>query len=122
MTSHPQATSRPGWLRRIAGYARLHRGLVIGAALAASAVALIGVAVPLLVRHVVDLLVADPQRSVWPWVAVLGGVALLQFGASYARRISSARLAFSIQHDLRRDLFGALTRLDGAGQDALDTG
>ena len=123
MSSPPSATSnRPGWSQRLLGYARRHRGLVLGAGVAAGGVALLGVAVPLVVRHVVDLVVADSGRSIWPWVGVLVLVALVQFGANYARRISAARLAFSIQHDMRRDLFGALTRLDGAGQDALDTG
>ena len=123
MTSPPSATTdRPGWLRRLGGYARAHRGTMVAAGTAAAGTALIGVAMPLVLRHVVDLLAADPASSVWPWVAVLVVAALAQYAISYARRISSARLAFSLQHDMRRDVFAALTRLDGPRQDALDTG
>src|SRR4051794_12758987 len=113
---------RPGWLRRILTYAGAHRRLAIIAVAASSAVALLEVATPLVVRHVVDLVLAEASGRVWPWVGVLVIVAVLQYGASFGRRLSSARLAFSIQHDMRRDLFATLTRLGGADQDALDTG
>ncbi len=118
----PVAGDRPGWLQTLLGYAGAHRRLAVTAVGAAAAVALLEVAAPLLVRHVVDLSLAEPDHGVWPWVAVLGVVALLQYAASSGRMFSSARLARSIQHDMRRDLFATLTRLDGAGQDALDTG
>ena len=114
--------ARAGWLHRLMTYARQHRGLVTGAALAATATAVVSVTVPLVLRHVVDLLLAAPGRDIRSWVGVLLVVGLAQYAISYARRISSARLAFSLQHDLRRDVFRALTGLDGRGQDALDTG
>jgi len=112
----------PGWLTRLWSYARRHPGVVTAAAAAAIAGALLPAAVPLLVRHVLDTLLADPDSDVRPWVGALLAIAVAQYGVSWARRMSSARLGFGIQHDLRCDLFAALTRLDGAGQDRLDTG
>jgi ATP-binding cassette subfamily B protein len=123
MTSPPSATTeRPGWLRRLAGYARAHPVLVVAAVSAASAVAALEVATPLVVRHVVDQLLGDPARTIAPWVGVLVIVALLQYAFSFGRRYFSARLAFTLQHDMRSDVFATLTRLDGARQDELDTG
>ncbi|MBB3675276.1 ATP-binding cassette subfamily B protein [Modestobacter versicolor] len=113
---------RPSWLRRLWGYARRHPGVVAAAAAAALAGALLPAGVPLLVRHVLDTLVADPGSDVRPWLGVLLAVAVAQYGVSWAGRYSSARLGFGIQHDVRTDLFAALTRLDGRGQDRLDTG
>src|SRR4051812_8210632 len=104
MASPLDGGGRPGWLQRILTYARAHRRVAIIAVAAASAVAVLEVAGPLVVRHVVDLVLAESGRSVWPWVGVLVGVAVLQYGASFGNRYFSARLAFSIQHDMRRDL------------------
>ena len=123
MTAGPErGDQRPTWLRRLEGYARRRPGVLAAAGAAAVAGALLPVTVPLLVRHVLDALLADPGTDVRPWVGVLLAVAVAQFAVSAAVRLSSARLGFGIQHDLRRDLHTALTRLDGRGQDALDTG
>ena len=116
------ADQRPGWSRRLWTYARRRPGVVAAAAAAAVAGALLPAAVPLVVRHVLDALLADPDTDVRPWIGVLLAIAVAQYGVSWARRMSSARLGFGIQHDLRCDLFTALTRLDGAAQDRLDTG
>jgi len=121
VTAAAGAGERAGWLTRLWSYARRHPGVVAAATAAAIAGALLPAAVPLLVRHVLDLLLADPDSDVRPWIGVLLAIAVAQYGVSWARRMSSARLGFGIQHDLRRDLFAALTRLDGRGQDALDT-
>jgi ATP-binding cassette subfamily B protein len=80
------------------------------------------VANPLVVRHVVDQLLRSPGRSIAPWVGVLVVLALLQYATSFGGRFFSARLAFTVQHELRSDLFATLTRLDGARQNELDTG
>ncbi len=95
--------------------------MAFGAALAG---ALVSAAVPLVIRHVVDD-VASPgggSRSVAPWVAVLVAAALAQYGITFARRYSAGRLSLDVQFDLRDDVFRALTRLDGPGQDRIDTG
>ncbi|MGZ6811836.1 MAG: hypothetical protein ACXVF0_19345, partial [Blastococcus sp.] len=63
MPPGPQSAERPGWVRRLGGYARAHRRLVVAAGGAAAGTALLGVAMPLVLRHVVDLLLADPASS-----------------------------------------------------------
>ena len=122
MPSEPGADDRPGWQRRLLRYARAHRGSRSPPWVASVAVAVLEAATPLAVRHGVDLLLAVPSRSVRGWVGVLGVLAVLQYGASSPGGSTRRGLAFSIQHDMRSDLFATLTRLDGAGQDALDTG
>jgi ATP-binding cassette subfamily B protein len=79
-------------------------------------------ATPLLVKVAVDDAVAG--RVAWlGWLAVaLVGLQLLAFGTAFARRYLGGRLALDVQHDLRRAVFGAVSRLDGGKQDALRTG
>src|SRR5260221_6807699 len=48
--------------------------------------------------------------------------ALLSLGGVYVRRYMGGRVSLDVQHDLRTELFGSLTRLDGARQDQLHTG
>ncbi|NED03860.1 ABC transporter ATP-binding protein, partial [Streptomyces sp. SID6648] len=38
------------------------------------------------------------------------------------RRYYGGRLALDVQHDLRTDMYGTITRLDGRRQDELSTG
>src|SRR5260221_4855912 len=48
--------------------------------------------------------------------------ALLSLGGVYVRRYMGGRVSLDVQHDLRTELFGSLTRLDCARQDQLHTG
>ncbi|WP_431958424.1 ABC transporter ATP-binding protein [Nocardia lijiangensis] len=115
------ATSQSGWLRYLWQRCLAHPALVAiaaaGAVLAAAATAVL----PLVVRHVVDTLTAT-AASVLPWVTLLFAVGLGRFGASFARRVASSRLSLGVQHDLRRDVFAALLRLDGRARSGLSTG
>jgi ATP-binding cassette, subfamily B, bacterial len=114
----------PTWLRRLAGYCRRHPLDLTGAFGAALAGALVSVSVPLVIKHVIDI-VSTPgthHRSVNGWVAVLIVAALLQYGLTFVRRYTAGRLSLDVQYDLRGDIFTALQRLDGAAQDALQTG
>ncbi|HEX8080944.1 MAG TPA: ABC transporter ATP-binding protein [Jatrophihabitans sp.] len=123
----PSPASSPSWLRRLTGYCMRHRFDLFGAFGSALAGALVLAAVPLIVKHVVDI-VSQPvepglQRpSVAPWVALLVGAALLQYGLTFLRRFTAGRLSLDVQYDLRADVFKSLQRLDGAAQDALQTG
>ncbi|WP_245650484.1 ABC transporter ATP-binding protein [Nocardia harenae] len=94
---------------------------MLGAAAGAAGAALLTASLPLIVRHVVDTLTST-AASVLPWALLLVGLGLLRFGASFVRRVSSSRLSLGVQHDLRRDLFAALLRLDGRAQGELRTG
>lgn len=49
-------------------------------------------------------------------------IAAVSYAAAYLRRHHGGRLALDIQHDLRTDIFDALSELDGKGQDELETG
>ncbi len=122
----PAAGSEPrSWLRRLAGYCLRHRLDLFGAFGAALAGALVSVAVPLVVKHVIDIVTAGsaaPRASIAPWVALLIAAALLQYGLTFLRRFAAGRLSLDVQYDLRGDIFKALQRLDGAAQDALQTG
>ena len=45
--------------------------------------------------------------------ALLVALALVQYGLSFVRRYYAGRLSLDVQHDLRRRVFDAVTRLDG---------
>ena len=77
---------------------------------------------PLLTRVAVDEAVAGSTAVLAPVVAVITALALVRFTASFARRYLAGRLALDVQHDLRRQVFAAVQRLDGERQDALRTG
>jgi len=119
--------SPPSWLRRLAGYCLRHRGDLLGAFGAALAGALVSVAVPLVIKHVIDI-VSQPasagssRPSVTPWVSLLIAAAAAQYGLTFLRRFTAGRLSLDVQYDLRADVFKSLQRLDGAAQDALQTG
>ncbi|MDQ1720457.1 MAG: ATP-binding cassette, subfamily bacterial, partial [Pseudonocardiales bacterium] len=123
----PPVASPPSWLRRLAGYCLRHRFDLFGAFGSALAGALVSVAVPLIVKHVIDI-VSQPQHpglarpSVAPWVALLVVAGLVQYGVTFGRRVTAGRLSLDVQYDLRADVFKSLQRLDGAAQDALQTG
>uniref|UniRef100_UPI001290981B ABC transporter ATP-binding protein n=1 Tax=Streptomyces sp. E5N91 TaxID=1851996 RepID=UPI001290981B len=50
------------------------------------------------------------------------GAALVVYVLTYIRRYYGGRLALDVQHDLRTDMYGTITRLDGRRQDELSTG
>ena len=119
--------SPQSWLRRLVGYCLRHRFDFVGSFGVALAGALVAVAVPLVIKHVIDIVSRPqppgvPRESVAPWVAMLVGAALLMYGLTFLRRFTAGRLALDVQYDLRADVFKSLQRLDGAAQDALQTG
>ena len=99
-----------------------HRAVTLGA-LGAS---VFGVSLdaigPLLTRSAVDSAVAGSTAVLVPIVIAILGLALVRFGPSFLRRYLGGRMALDVQHDLRRQVFAAVQRLDGERQDALRTG
>jgi ATP-binding cassette subfamily B protein len=77
---------------------------------------------PLLVKVAVDDAVAGNTQRLGALTAALVGMELLTFGTAFLRRYLGGRLALDVQHDLRRGVFAAVQRLDGAKQDVLRTG
>jgi ATP-binding cassette, subfamily B, bacterial len=111
-----------GWLRRLTAYCWRHKTLSL-VAFGASLVSTVMTAlVPLIQRWVVDDAILERKEPVWPGAVLLIVAALVSFGAVYLRRYRGGQLSLDVQHDLRTELFGSLTKLDGARQDQLHTG
>ena len=111
-----------GWLRRLAGYCwryPRHVVLALGGTLVVTAVAAV---IPLIQRQIVDDLVGPGHPAVWPLAVLLLGAALASFGGLYLRRYRGGQVSLDVQHDLRTQMLGALSRLDGTRQDQLHTG
>ncbi|ATL28460.1 ABC transporter ATP-binding protein [Streptomyces formicae] len=122
----PRRTGEPGApgspVRRLLGCCRRYPrtiALTLGATVAAIAAA---AAVPLISRAVVDRVILADELPLLPCLLVLVLAGLARFGAGIAQRCLAARLSCDVQHDLRMRTFASLSRLDGAGQDALQTG
>ncbi|MFH8471658.1 ABC transporter ATP-binding protein [Streptomyces sp. NPDC018000] len=116
------AAQAPGWARRLSGYAWRHRRdvlLALGSSLAGMAVMAL---VPLITKVIIDDVVGNHTRSLAAWTGLLVFAAVLVYIATYIRRYYGGRLALDVQHDLRTEMYGTITRLDGKRQDELSTG
>ncbi|GAA2556691.1 ABC transporter ATP-binding protein [Pseudonocardia hydrocarbonoxydans] len=112
----------PGWIRRLTGACLRHRRVAIGALVASALGVSLEAVGPLLTRVAVDDAVAGSTAVLGTVVAAIAGLAVVRFAASFLRRFLAGRLALDVQHDLRRQVFAAVQRLDGQRQDALRTG
>ncbi|GAA2238644.1 ABC transporter ATP-binding protein [Streptomyces nogalater] len=111
-----------GWARRLAGYAwRYPKDVVLalGSSLAGMAVMAV---VPLITKVIIDDVIGDHSRAMAPWAGALIAAAVLVYVLTYIRRYYGGRLALDVQHDLRTEMYGTITRLDGRRQDELSTG
>ena len=117
-----RAADHDKWLRRLVRYCWRHRRLTV-VALGGSLVAVLMTAwIPLIQRNVVDNAILTHREAIWPGALELVIAAVLTFAGVYMRRYRGGQLSLDVQHDLRTELFGSLTRLDGARQDQLHTG
>ncbi len=111
-----------GWVRRLGLDCWRHRGLTVASVGAST----LGVGLesvgPLLVAVAVDRAVRGSTAGLAPIVAGIAALALVKFAMAFLRRYLGGRLSLSVQHDLRRRVFGSISRLDGPRQDALRTG
>jgi ATP-binding cassette subfamily B protein len=115
-------SSEKRWVRRLAGYCwRQPRAVLIsvGGTLVAASATLV---IPLLQRSVIDNVIVTHRSSVWPLAIGLLIAAAVNFGGVFMRRYWGGRIALDVQHDLRTELFGSLSNLDGARQDEIHTG
>ncbi|MDT7741421.1 MAG: ATP-binding cassette, subfamily bacterial, partial [Actinomycetota bacterium] len=111
-----------GWVRRLGLDCWRHRGLTaasVGASTLGVGLESVG---PLLVAVAVDRAVRGSTAGLEPIVAGIVALALVKFAMAFLRRYLGGRLSLSVQHDLRRRVFGSISRLDGPRQDALRTG
>ncbi|MFC5061247.1 ABC transporter ATP-binding protein [Actinomycetospora atypica] len=111
-----------GWVRRLVHDCWRHRALTtasVGASVLGVGLESVG---PLLTAVAVDRAVAGSTEGLGLLVAAVVGLALVKFAMAFLRRYLGGRLSLSVQHDLRRRVFGSISRLDGPRQDALRTG
>jgi ATP-binding cassette subfamily B protein len=78
--------------------------------------------VPLVTKVIIDDVISDHTRSMTTWAGLLMAAALVVYVLTYIRRYYGGRLALDVQHDLRTEMYGTITRLDGRRQDELSTG
>jgi ATP-binding cassette, subfamily B, bacterial len=100
---------------------RYHRSVIValgGTLLATVATA----AIPLFQRQIIDNVIVTHKQSIWPLAGLLLVAAAVNFAGIYLRRYYGGRLSLDVQYDLRTELFGSLSRLDGARQDEIRTG
>ncbi|MER5381709.1 ABC transporter ATP-binding protein [Streptomyces sp. NPDC002688] len=115
-------TAERGWARRLAGYAwRYPKDVVLALGSSLGGMAVMAV-VPLITKVVIDDVISDHSRGMAPWAGALLGAAVLVYVLTFIRRYYGGRLALDVQHDLRTDMYGTITRLDGRRQDELSTG
>ncbi len=108
--------------RRSVGYIWHYKKIVLIASVSSVAIAGIGVVVPLVQRAIIDGVIINGNEPVLPWAITLIGIALLNFVVSRSRRYLGGAIGIEVQNDLRTEVFDSLSRLDGRGQDNLETG
>ncbi len=102
---------KPGTIRRIAGYARPYRGLLIAFLLGTALDAVITVVNPLLLREVIDRGILARDQTVIVVVALtVAGVALFDVALGFANRWMSARIGEGLIYDLRTQVFSHVQR------------
>src|SRR5499427_1415781 len=111
-----------GWLRRLSRACWRYPRNVVLALGGTLVVSLVGITIPLIQRAIVDNLTSAAQAAIWPLALALIVAAAANFAGLYVRRYRGGRLSLDVQHDLRTQLFSALSRLDGTRQDELHTG
>ncbi|MFJ2742030.1 ABC transporter ATP-binding protein [Streptomyces sp. NPDC087440] len=123
MAEHEQQAVRErGWARRLTGYAWRYRAnvlLALGSSLGGMAVMAL---VPLITKVVIDDVIGKGTRSLAVWTGLLIAAAVVVYVLTYIRRYYGGKLALDVQHDLRTEMYGTITRLDGRRQDELSTG
>ena len=93
-------------VRRIAGFARSHAGLLVGFLVLSVVGAFLAVATPLLAGRVVDLIFASaPYAQVLQIALAIGAIAIVEAGLGLVQRWLSARIGEGLILDLRRAVF-----------------
>lgn len=102
----------PGLVRRVGGYARPYRRMLVGYVIAIVAGSLLGLAPPLLFRTIIDDAIPGADRSQVAWLGVLViAAAIGQAGIGLAERWWSVRIGEGLIFDLRTQLYDHVQRL-----------
>jgi ATP-binding cassette subfamily B protein len=118
----PAADPHKRWLRRLIGYCWRYPRLVTFALLGSLVATVVAVIIPLIQRDIVNNAILTHRQPIWVGATLLVIAALVAFGGVFTRRYLGGRMSLDVQHDLRTEMFAALSRLDGARQDQLHTG
>jgi ATP-binding cassette, subfamily B, bacterial len=101
-----------GWIRRLGGQVWKHKRDVqisfVAAVLGSAGQAM----VPLIARTIVDDVIGDSSKPLWPWLVLLVLIAIAVFGLAYLRRYHNGRSSLAVQYDLRNQLHDHLLTLD----------
>ncbi len=116
------ADPRQRWLRRLIGYCWRYPRLVIFAFGGSLLATIVMVIIPLIQRDIVNNAILSHRQPIWFGATALVIAALVSFAGVFTRRYLGGRMSLDVQHDLRTEMFTALSRLDGARQDQLHTG
>src|SRR4051794_37553952 len=112
----------PGWIRRLGAQVWKHKRDV-QISLTAAVLGSAGQAmVPLIARTIVDDVIGDPTKPLWPWLLLMVLIALAVFGLAYLRRFHNGRSSLGVQYDLRNQLHDHLLTLDQRTLSQLSTG
>jgi len=68
-------------------------------------------AIPLVQRQIIDDVIVSRQASIWPLAGLLVVAAAINFWGIYLRRYRGGQLSLDVQHDMRTDLFDALSEI-----------
>ncbi|HEV8279974.1 MAG TPA: ABC transporter transmembrane domain-containing protein, partial [Streptosporangiaceae bacterium] len=110
-SSITQQRLKPGIVRRVASYARPYRWTLALFLLATCVSAVITVAVPLLLKTIIDRGILKDNTSVVLWVAgLVAALAVVGALISIATRWLSARTGEGLIYDLRTQVFGHVQR------------
>ncbi|WP_372444793.1 ABC transporter ATP-binding protein [Streptomyces coffeae] len=122
MVAADEPETQQGWVRRLTRWCWRYRRnvlLALGSSLGGMAVMAL---VPLVTKLIIDDVIVGHDRSMAPWATLLIVAALAVYAFTYVRRYYGGRLALDVQHDLRTEMYAAISRLDGRRQDELSTG
>jgi ATP-binding cassette subfamily B protein len=101
----------PGTVRRILGYAKPYRGLIVGFLVLLVVGSLLVVAQPLLFRRIVDDGITPGNAGVVTSSALLvAGIAVVDAVVGLISRWQSSRIGEGLIYDLRREVFGHVQR------------
>lgn len=112
----------PTWFRRLVGDLQPHRRLVFLAMAGAVLGAATAIAVPIVVRDVVDRAITRGTSRVFFDIALLLMLASIRGVATWMRRWFGGRVAIEAETDLRRRLHAHLQQLDPVTHGALSQG
>ncbi len=85
----------------------------------------LAIAIPIVIRHAIDNAITPTsghRAALWPYLAVVAGLALVRFGINFLRRWSTARTGIRVEARMRELLYESYLRYPRAFYDRHATG